>query len=289
MIKRAKFGPGGNSALFAANGYKSSLDAPLWVKNMGLDAYEYECGKGVNASLETFAHIGLRAVEMGVAMSLHAPYFISLSGVDPEKRLNSVKYIMQSLAAAKALGANVIVVHAGSTAKLDRKDALTFAADTVKKALDEAALQGFSDIKIGLETMGKINQLGTLDEIIELCRMDSQLVPVVDFGHLYAREHGEDMNTSDKIKYTFDKISKCLGAEVAENLHCHFSCIEYSNGGEVKHLTFDNGSFGPDPVMFAHVLAEIEVAPTVICESAGTQDIDAKFLKESYLKGLRDE
>ncbi len=289
MIKTAKFGPGGNSALFASSGYKSSLDAPLWVKNMGLDAYEYECGKGVNASLETFAHIGLKAVETGVAMSLHAPYFISLSGVDPEKRLNSVKYIMQSLAAAKALGANVIVVHAGSTAKLDRKTALSYAADTVKKALEEATIQGFTDIKIGLETMGKINQLGTLDEIIELCKIDSQLVPVVDFGHLYARAHGEDMNTSDKVKYTFDRISEKLGAEVSENLHCHFSCIEYSNGGEVKHLTFENGVFGPDPEMFSNVLAEIGVTPTVICESAGTQDIDAKFLKECYLKGVRHE
>lgn len=289
MTKTAKFGPGGNSALFAANGYKSSLDAPSWVKNMGLDAYEYECGKGVNASLETFAHIGLRAVEMGIDMSIHAPYFISLSGVDPEKRLNSVKYIMQSLAAAKALGAKVIVVHAGSTAKLDRKVALSYAADTVKRTLEEAAAQGYGDIKIGLETMGKINQLGTLDEIIELCRMDSQLVPVVDFGHLYARAHGEDMNTSDKIKYTFDAISKNLGAEVSENLHCHFSCIEYSNGGEVKHLTFENGIFGPAPEMFANVLAEIGVTPTVICESAGTQDVDAKFLKECYLKGLMNE
>ena len=63
MNNTAKFGPGGNSALFAAKGHKSSLDAPAWVVDMGLDAYEYECGKGVNASLETFASIGLRACE----------------------------------------------------------------------------------------------------------------------------------------------------------------------------------------------------------------------------------
>ncbi len=289
MKNFAKFGPGGNSALFAAKGHKSSLDAPEWVKSMGLDAYEYECGKGVNASLETFARIGLAAAELGVHTSLHAPYFISLSGTDPEKRLNSVKYIIQSLEAARALGASVIVVHAGSASKIDRQTALSYAADTVEKALMASSDMGLDGVKIGLETMGKINQLGTLDEILELCRIDSRLVPVVDFGHLYARAHGQDMSSSEQVKHAFDKISKTLGGEVAENLHCHFSCIEFSNGGEVKHLTFENTAFGPEPVMFANTLASLGVSPTVICESAGTQDIDAKFLKETYLKGIKND
>ena len=286
MSKYAKFGPGGNSSLFASKGHKSSLDAPAWVIEMGLDAYEYECGKGVNASIETFAEIGIRAAELGVHMSLHAPYFISLSSIEEEKRLNSVKYIIQSLTAAKALGANVIVVHAGSASKIDRRTALSYARDTVEKALDESAKLGLDGISIGLETMGKVNQLGTLDEIIELCSIDTRLVPVVDFGHLYARDHGNDMTSSEQVKRAFDKVSMRLGGEVAENMHCHFSCIEYSNGGEVKHLTFENVSFGPNPDMFAKTLFEIGVTPTVICESAGTQDIDALFMKEQYMRGF---
>jgi len=286
MSKYAKFGPGGNSALFAAKGHKSSLDAPAWVVEMGLDAYEYECGKGVNASLETFANIGIRAAELGVHMSLHAPYFISLSSVEEEKRLNSVRYIMQSLEAAKALGAEVIVVHAGSASKIDRATALSYARDTVEKALAESSRLGFDGIKIGLETMGKINQLGTLDEIIELCSLDSRLVPVIDFGHLYARAHGDDMASSEQVKDAFEKVSMALGGEVAENMHCHFSCIEFSNGGEVKHLTFENTVFGPNPEMFANTLFELGVSPTVICESAGTQDVDALFLKQAYMKGF---
>ena len=286
MTKYAKFGPGGNSALFASKGHKSSLDAPQWVVDMGLDAYEYECGKGVNASLETFANIGIRGAQLGVHMSLHAPYFISLSSIEEEKRLNSVRYIMQSLEAAKALGAEVIVVHAGSASKIDRETALSYARDTIEKALAESERLGFDDVKIGLETMGKINQLGTLDEIIELCSIDKRLVPVVDFGHLYARAHGNDMASSEQVKLTFDKVSEKLGGEVAENMHCHFSCIEFSGGGEVKHLTFENTSFGPNPQMFAETLFDIGVTPTVICESAGTQDLDALLLKEAYMKGF---
>lgn len=286
MIKYAKFGPGGNSELFASSGHKSSLEAPDWVKDMGLDAYEYECGKGVNASLETFAKIGLRAHELGIHMSLHAPYFISLSSVEEQKRLNSVGYIIQSLDAARALGAKTIVVHAGSASKIDRSLALEYAKDTIEKTLASTAGQEYADIKIGLETMGKINQLGTVDEIIELCKIDERLVPVVDFGHVYARHQGAYVKNSDEIKEIFYKISSALGGEVAENMHCHFSCIEYSKGGELRHLTFDNGTFGPDPADFASVISELNISPVVICESAGTQDVDALLMKKHYLKGL---
>lgn len=285
-MKRAKFGPGGNSSLFEASGYRSSIKAPEWVFNMELDAYEYECGNGVSGSEETFATIGLNAARYGVATSLHAPYYISLSGIDPEKRLGSIKYITQSLNAAKCLGANIIVVHAGSASKIDRRDAMKLASDTLIHAVESCEEIGFGDVKIGLETMGKINQLGTIDEIIELCKIDSRFAPVVDFGHLYARSLGTDIITSDDVKRVFDKIAKALGTEFAENLHCHYSCIAYSKGGESKHLTFENGEFGPDPVIFAKTIAELGVAPTVICESAGTQDIDAAFLKAVYTEAL---
>lgn len=281
-MKTAKFGPGGNSSLFQSSGHKSSLDAPKWVADMGLDAYEYECGNGVTASEETFAQIGIKAAEYGVVTSLHAPYYISLSGIVPEKRLGSIKYITSSLNAAKCLGATTIVVHAGSASKIDRSEAMELAKDTLEHAVIECEKIGFGNVKIGLETMGKINQLGTLEEIVELCKIDKRFVPVVDFGHLYARALGNDMNTGEDIKKAFDLISHELGAEIAENLHCHYSCIEYSKGGELKHLTFDNGNFGPNPIVFAKTIKDLGVYPTVICESAGTQDVDAKFLKSVY-------
>ncbi len=286
-MRMAKFGPGGNSALFASSRHRSSADAPKWVREMGLDAYEYECGNGVSGSPEAFATIGLNAVNNSVYTSLHAPYFISLSGIDKEKRLGSIKYILQSLDAAKYLGANVIVVHAGSAAKIDRREAMALASDTLVNALEACEKIGFGNVKIGLETMGKINQLGTLDEIIELCELDSRFCPVVDFGHLYARSLGTDILSADDIKRIFDKISTRLGAETAENLHCHYSCISFTNGGESKHLTFGNGAFGPDPDLFASTIADLKVSPTVICESAGTQDVDAAYLKRAYLEALK--
>ena len=279
----AFFGPGGNSDAFRLAGKKSTLDAPLWVKSIGLDAYEYEAGNGLAASSAMLLEVGREAALNDIKMSFHTPYFISLSGVVEEKRLNSIRYIRESLEAAHLLGAKTIVVHTGSAAKISRDEAMRLAADTLVRTLAEVDTYG---IKIGLETMGKINQLGTLDEVLELCRIDSSFVPVVDFGHLNARDLGGVFNTCDDYLRVFDKISHVMGSYVAENLHCHFSKIEWTGSGEKKHLTFEDEQYGPafEPLM--EVIAKENLSPTVICESAGTQSDDALAMKKYYLEVL---
>ena len=275
----AKFGPGGNSEAFASAGFSSTLDAPAWLSKIGLDAYEYEAGNGLSAGPSTLAAIGRRAKENGIKTSYHTPYFISLSGVVEEKRLRSIDYIRQSLEAARLLGAGTIVVHCGSCAKISRDEAMRLAADTLVKTVASVDTYG---IKIGLETMGKINQLGTLDEVLELCRIDSCFVPVVDFGHLNARELGGVFRSADDYLRVFDRISSRMGSSVAENLHCHFSKIEYTNLGEKKHLTFADTIYGPDYEPFVEAIVKGNLSPTVICESAGTQSDDALTMKKLY-------
>ena len=276
---KAKFGPGGNSEAFKLAGYSSTLDAPRWLHQIGLDAYEYEAGNGLAASATTLADIGRRAFEHNIKMSYHTPYFISLSGVVEATRLKSIDYIRQSLDAARLLGAGTIVVHCGSCAKISRDEAMRLASDTLVRA---AATLDTYGIKIGIETMGKINQLGTLDEVLELCRIDSCFVPVVDFGHLNAREMGGVFRTSDDYLRVFDKISSRMGGYIAENLHCHFSMIEWTDKGEKKHLTFEDRIYGPryEPLMEA--IARDHLTPTIICESAGTQAQDAREMQLYY-------
>lgn len=275
----AFFGPGGNSDAFRLAGYKSTIDAPSWVKSIGLDAYEYEAGNGLSASPKILAEIGREAVENNIKMSFHTPYFISLSGVVEEKRLNSINYIRQSLDAANLLGADTIVVHSGSAAKISRDEAMRLAGDTLVKTLASVDTYG---IKIGLETMGKINQLGTLDEVLELCRIDSAFAPVVDFGHLNARDLGGVFVSADDYLRVFDKIDRALGANVAENLHCHFSKIEWTGSGEKRHLTFDDSVYGPNFEPLIETIYKNNLSPTIICESAGTQSDDALAMKKYY-------
>lgn len=280
MRDRAFFGPGGNSESFVAEGHRSSKEAPAWVKARGLDAYEYQGGNGITASDAALAAVGIAAAEAGIKMSLHTPYYISLSGVDPEKRLKSLDYIRRSVDAAKLLGADTIVIHAGSAAKISRETAMALASDTLARAVDEF---GSSGVILGIETMGKVNQLGTLEEVVELCKIDKCLRPVVDFGHLNARNVGGYFVTADDYRRVFNYIGDHLGDNAARYLHCHFSKIEYTSAGEKKHLTFTDTTYGPDFEPLCECLVRESLCPCIICESAGSMAEDAGAMKAHYL------
>ncbi|MBQ9779086.1 MAG: TIM barrel protein [Clostridia bacterium] len=280
MRKQAVFGPGGNSESFYAAGFKSTAEAPKFLSGLGLGAYEFEAGNGLRAGAAALQRIGDEAKKHGIEMSLHTPYFISLSGIDPEKRLKSIDYIKQSLDAAALLGADTIVIHTGSAAKITRAEALALAKDTLCKTLDEV---GDTPIHLGLETMGKINQLGTLNEVIELCELDPHLSPVVDFGHMNARERGGLFATTDDYRRVFHRIAERLGDEKARYMHCHFSKIQYTDAGEKKHLTFADEVFGPTFEPLAEALVRDDLCPRIICESDGTMSDDALYMQNAYL------
>ena len=278
----AKFGPAGNSNSFFEMGYKGSLQVPEYVARMGLDAFEYQCGRGVNIGEDKARQLVKLANEKNITLSLHAPYYISMSSVEEEKRLNSINYIMASAKAVDAMGGNRIVVHTGSCGKISRETALELAIDTMKKAivaLDEANL---GHIHICPETMGKVNQLGTLDEVLSLCALDERLIPCIDFGHLNARDMGYFKTKAD-YKTVFDKIENALGYDRLCSFHSHFSKIEYTTGGEKRHLTFEDTVYGPDFEPVIDLVVQKNCSPTFICESDGTQAEDVKRMKEYYL------
>ena len=280
MSKIAKFGPGGNCDAFRAAGGKSTLQAPGFVKSMGLDAYEYEAGNGITGSFDLFAAIGRKATEHGISMSFHTPYFISLSSTEKEKRDNSIEYIRRSAEVSALLGAKTMVVHCGSCAKISRETAMGYARETLEGVALMMQENNFKTI-VGIETMGKVNQLGTLDEVIELCKISPCFAPVVDFGHLNARDRGV-FYTVDDYKRVFDRIASELGSNYAEDLHCHFSKIMFTEMGEKKHLTFEDDVYGPEFEPLAKAIADLGVSPTIICESAGTQTDDALAMKLMY-------
>lgn len=279
----AKFGPAGNSESFLKMGYKGSLQVPQYIEKMGLDAFEYQCGRGVNIGTDKAIELGKKAKEKGVILSLHAPYYISMSSVEEEKRLNSIRYILDSARAVNDMGGNRIIVHTGSCGKISREKALELAVDTMKLAIKALDDEGLSNIRICPETMGKINQLGTLEEVLTLCELDERLLPCIDFGHLNARTLGE-VNSSEAYAEILNAIENRLGASRLNEFHSHFSKIEYTTGGEKKHLTFEDTVFGPDFEPLMEIIAKKSLSPTFICESAGTQAEDAKQMKDYYEK-----
>lgn len=280
----AKFGPAGNSDSFSAKYKSSTIQAPAYLESMGLDHYEYQCGRGVRVTDKTAFALRDKAAEHHISLSLHAPYFISLSSIEPEKRDNSINYILQSCDAAKRLGAQRIVIHSGSCAKISRQEALELAKDTITRARKAAVEQGFEEIIFCPETMGKVNQLGDLTEVLELCKLDETFLPCVDFGHLNAREFGCIKGKAEYEKI-ISEMENAIGCDRTKIFHSHFSKIMFTEpGGEKKHLTFDdNQGYGPDYEPLMEIVAKKNLSPIFVCESAGTQDKDALTMKNYYL------
>lgn len=279
---KAKFGPAGTALSFKEMGYKKSVQLGEYLTKFGLNHFEYQCGQGVRVSEESAKEIGAALRNAGISVSVHAPYFISLSSVEEEKRLNSVNYILASAKDVNAMGGDRIVIHSGSCSKMTREEALELAKNTMKLAREELVAQGLENIRCCPETMGKINQLGDLHEVMELCKIDESFIPCIDFGHLNARTFGSIKDKSDYEKI-LDTIENELGSERLKTFHSHFSKIEYTEkGGEKKHLTFADTVYGPQFEPLMELVAKKNLAPTFICESDGTQTEDAKTMKDYY-------
>lgn len=278
-----KFGPSGNSDSFYEQGYKASSQMPSWLAAMGLEAYEYSCSKGVKVGEATAREIGLQAAENNIFLSIHAPYYINMSSEEAEKRENSKRYILQTLQVARWMGARRIVVHTGSCSKITRAAALSQALVVLAETVELSDAAGFGDIHICPEVLGKQNQLGTVEEILEMCKVDERIIPTIDFGHVHARGLGI-LNSEEDFAAVMDMIENYIGKERARRIHCHFSRIEFSKGGEKRHWNFSDKQYGPEFEHFAPILVKRRMEPVIICESRGMMAEDAVALKKIYME-----
>lgn len=276
-----RFGPAGASASFYVQGHKSSLDMPEWLRERGLNAYEYQCSRGVNIGEEMARRLGRLAAERDIKLSIHAPYYINLSTTDPALREKTRGHFLKSCRAARAMGAKTVVFHPGAGSGGHRLEILARAKAFFKEVLREIEDEGYADILLAPETMGKRNQLGSLEEVLDLCEMGEQVVPAVDFGHLHAVTGGA-FGEKEAFAATLRRIAERLGKEQLKNLHIHFSPVEFTGAGEKKHWTTLETAYGPDFTPLAELLVEQGLTPTIICESAGRQAEDALVFKEIY-------
>ena len=158
-----RFGPAGMGDSFAAQGYKTSLDIPAYTAAMGLNAFEYQCGHGVRLAEDKARKMAALAAEKGMVFSVHA------------KRLGSIRYLLQSCALCRALGGRRVIFHPGSCGKQSREAALEKALDTLRRAMEALDEAGYGDMTLCPETLGKIGQLGDLEEVLALCQVDKRL------------------------------------------------------------------------------------------------------------------
>ena len=176
-----RFGTAGTSDSFAAKGYKNSLDIPAYTAEMGLDAFEYQCGHGVRLGLrQGRGQDGRRCRRAGHSCSASTrPTTSACPAWKRTSGCNSVNYLLQSAALCKALGGRRVIFHSGSCGKQSREAALEKALDTMARAVRRTAMRpGLRRCILCPETMGKIGQLGTLEEVLALCERGQAHYPL---------------------------------------------------------------------------------------------------------------
>lgn len=283
MSDAPRFGTAGLSDSYPGKTFDPEKIA-AYTAGFGLTAFEYQCGRGVRLAHDKAAALGAACAARGIALSVHAPYYISMSSLEEDKRLHSIDYLLQSCALVKALGGRRVIFHSGSCGKQSREAALEKALDTMRRAVAAVDAAGYGDCILCPETMGKVNQLGTLDEVLALCSVDERITPCIDFGHLYARSQGTEFagdHAAADYAALLDKL-QVLGPARAAQFHAHFSRIAYTKGGEKCHLTLGDTAYGPPHAPLLALLKARGLAPTIICESDGTQAEDARTLAQAY-------
>lgn len=280
-----KFGPSGNSASFYAMGYKHTAEAPEYLKKFGLDCFEYSFGRGITLSKEKAEEIGAAFADAGMEISVHAPYFINFANPEEEAAQKSYGYVLNSARYLNHFGGSRLVFHPAAQGKQSRTEAVERTADRLKTLRDMIYENGLQDIMYCPETMGKLAQIGTLEEVVEFCKIDKIYTPAIDFGHINAREQGS-LKTVEDYKSRLEYAIGELGYDRMKNFHVHFSKIMYGGKGEIKHLTFEDAVYGPQFEPLAVALKELGLQPYIVSESDGTQAEDAKAMKDIYFNTL---
>lgn len=284
-MTKPMFGPAGNPKSFYDSGKKHSYEMPGFINSMGLDWYEYSSGKGIRIKEDTAVQIGEEAKKHAVQMSVHAPYYINFANDDAQKRQRSQEYVYQTLEVAKYMQAKRVVLHTGSAKGKNRRTAMETVVAEMKKAVAEKNNRGFGDIALCPETLGKINQIGSLDEILEICDISEELIPTIDFGHLHSRSNGS-IKTQADYAAILDHIENALGKERLDIIHIHFSHQEYTENGEKRHLTFEDTVYGPFFEPLSREIVKRKMNPVVVCESKDAMVKDAVAMKKMYEQDL---
>lgn len=280
MRTTAKIGPSGNSrSFYEADKNFQSTKAPKLLHELGLSAYEYSFGLGINIGEKKAAELGEECKKYDIALSVHAPYYINFA--NDEMLEKSINYLLRSAKMCKLMSGERVVFHVGSVGKLGKESAFEKAYKNLSICAEALQASEYADMQFCPETMGKLSQIGDTAEIAKLCKISDIFVPALDFGHINARTLGH-LDNLEKFVAEFEIVKAILGSEWAQSIHIHYSKVEFGKSGEIRHLDNTDDKFGPDYRLLLQAIVRLKLTPTIICESASRQAEDALELYNYY-------
>lgn len=298
-MKSAKFGVAGYPPNFFLHKKNRNREEIFhWLNEQGLDWIELQNTYGVKMRDEQAQIYKQLAEYEGIGISLHGPYYITLASGDKDVVRRSKERIMQCFHLAEEIGAKRIIFHPGYYPGQTKEDRIA----GVKRIISELK-QIKDDVPSGLylypETAGKCTQIGSLEEIIQICEEIDFAWPCIDLAHIHGFTGGT-LCTTESIVNVFDRIEKRLGKNNLEECHVHMYPVEFDGKGEKKHRAFDDLNenpqlslfsdtniserFYPRAEHFVEAIKEKNIAPVVVCEAHDSQDIGARLMKDLYFK-----
>lgn len=266
--------------------YKGKFEGVFpWLKSIGLNGFEIQCTYGFKISEDRQEII--KKLNGEFKFSIHAPYYINLGSLNKQVVGRSKANMKQGIEIAKSLNIDRIIFHPGGGHENTPQGRIN-AINQLVEAINEFTREiDMGNVRLYPEIGGKTANLGSLDEIIEICSRCKYCYPCIDIAHLHAREIGS-ITSKEILKQKLTKIKNAI-PDKFKYIHFHAYTIDYGDKGEIKHLK--HGDSMPDgrPGMpnlddFVAVLKEMNIAPWVISEALDTQELGAKYMHDLYIK-----
>jgi deoxyribonuclease-4 len=229
----------------------------------GYDACEIDFGHGFWMEWDYARRLGVVASESGVALSLHAPLAAFLGHVERGGRKHQMATGMldHSAGIAAACGAAPVVIHPGFLLGRAREEAIEAVVSQLAELRERLAAKGRA-VPFGVEVMGRVQELGSLDDVLDICRRLEWVRPVLDFAHMHATSDGGFTDTE-----AFASVLAAADGVLALGIpfHIHFSDVSFANRNEKAHLPYGQGTLRAEPL--ARALVRFDRPATVILEA----------------------
>jgi deoxyribonuclease-4 len=246
------------------------------VRNLGLGAMELEFVRNINISETIAPEVRKTAKKEGIVLTCHAPYYINLNSLDPKKSEESRERILRAARIANLCGCYSLTFHAGFYMNLSKGRVYEIIKEHLK-AIERTLLEENNKIWIRPELTGKSKQFGSLKELIRLSEELENILPCIDFSHLYARSLGR-YNSYERFREVLETL-ETIGKDIRKNMHIHVSGIRYGIHGERHHLNLESSNFNFKDLLRA--LKDFRMKGILISESPNIEE-DSLLMKKIY-------
>ena len=232
---------------------------------------EIQLVRAVGEVLGDLAEINELSKELDVSLSVHAPYYMDLTG-SPKMVEKSIDNLKWSADIAEKLGASVVTTHIGINHTKNIKKTFERVVKNVRTLRDYTKKKKYK-CQYGLETSGRQKVFGALDEVLQVCKRVSGVVPVLNFAHIHAYEDGNLKRTED-FQEVFDKVIKTTKSK---KFYTHFSGVEHEEGNKKRCTPIKKGDMRFEPL--AECLLENEDYEIIIISGSPLLEHDAMYMK----------